>query len=292
MRSKLAAALTAATVLAAPAAAEGQTVSVRQGMPIVVGGAQCTLAFNDAAGGYTAAHCGRTGDRVAVRTGDGVREVGTLYPSREYTTTSTGNDWARIQWDPGVRVWPNTRSGDSVVALEELRTGDSICFYSPAANETRCSPFAGQLGGNLYWGDADARPGDSGAPVWAEGRGFVGILSGHSIITSANVDYRLLRASAVGDRQSPSAQEEIDLLSRHYRTGPVGEYEVVTPGARAAGAAAGIADRIEARAMGRLPGSSNWEAGTLGVIAALVIGTLVAATPALVQIIDIVRGWR
>ncbi|MGV0345896.1 MULTISPECIES: hypothetical protein [unclassified Corynebacterium] len=34
--------------------------------------------------GYTAAHCGRPGSRVEVKTVGGYREVGTFLPSRQY----------------------------------------------------------------------------------------------------------------------------------------------------------------------------------------------------------------
>ncbi|QYH20170.1 hypothetical protein JKI95_04250 [Corynebacterium aquatimens] len=100
--------MVAAAVLAsANVPALAAEVQVRQGDRVRVGEyTYCTLGFNDrqASVGYTAAHCGRGGDRVAVQVGDEFVEAGTFYPSTAYGESVSGNDWAMIQWDAGVRL--------------------------------------------------------------------------------------------------------------------------------------------------------------------------------------------
>jgi len=73
MEPRRALATAAATcLLASPATVLAQTltaVGVDQGQRIIVGNTSaCTIAFNDpeSATSFTAAHCGRTGDRVRV----------------------------------------------------------------------------------------------------------------------------------------------------------------------------------------------------------------------------------
>lgn len=285
-----------AAAVAAPAHAAD--LQVTQGDRIRIGeSTYCTLGFNDrdARVGYTAAHCGRGGDRVAVEVGGEFREAGTLYPSTAYGASVSGNDWALIRWDDEVALGENRITGDARISPSELKAGDRICTYGAATAAPSCGAYAGTLGGNVYWDQSPATEGDSGGAVFVDGRrGFVGVLSGHSVVGSPGGEHTVLRAAAPTNRPAPTADEEIALISDFYRDHQAAGLIVSTPIVSATDAAANIAGRVEQRWMDRSSArgaESDWQAGTLPVIAAIVMGVLVAATPTLVQLIETVRGW-
>lgn len=272
------------------------TVRAQQGDRIRIGDATyCTLGYVDAERriGFTAAHCGSGGDRVAVLNDGTYLTSGTFYPSNAYGRSVSGNDWALIRFDDGVDIGPNRFSGNARVAPEDVRAGDRLCVYGSATKLPSCGTFAGTLGGNVYWDQSPATVGDSGGAVYLDGRGgFVGVLSGHSIVTSPEGEHTVLRAAAPEDRPAPTQDDEISLISDFYRDHAATGLIVHTPVVGVTDAASRVASRVERRIMEQSSGSSDWEAGTLPVIAALVAGVLVASAPSLVQLISTVRGWR
>ncbi|UIZ92589.1 hypothetical protein JZY91_01945 [Corynebacterium sp. CNCTC7651] len=294
--------MVAAAVLAsANVPALAAEVQVRQGDRVRVGEyTYCTLGFNDrqASVGYTAAHCGRGGDRVAVQVGDEFVEAGTFYPSTAYGESVSGNDWAMIQWDAGVRLGENRFTGDDRLPANQLQPGDRICTYGAATGAPSCGTYAGALGGNVYWDQSPAMVGDSGGAVFVDGRrGFVGVLSGHSVVAGRQGEHTVLRASVPENLPAPTAEAEITLISDFYRDNQPMGLIVSTPMVNATQAAGNIAGRVEERLMESssergTATSSGWEAGTLSVIATILVGVLVAATPALVEIIDFSRALR
>lgn len=167
----------AALALSHTVATATEPTVVDQGDGIVVNGSACTVGFNLGASSYTAAHCGESGDRVRLLLADG-----TLTPPTGTLTTSaasegTTNDWARIDWDAGVEVGPNEYSGDGAVALDAVRPGEPVCTYGRATRATTCGVFHARVGNSFLVDIAPGEPGDSGGPVWAPGRGFMGVHS-------------------------------------------------------------------------------------------------------------------
>ena len=223
----------AALLMSVTAPADAQTAVVRQGDRILVGEkAHCTLGYiqkGRANAGYTAAHCGAAGDRVYVESGGDWQPVGRLYPSRSYQQGSTGNDWALVLFDSGVTVAGNSFSTDAVEPAGALQAGDKICFAGSATNSPACGAYIGQLGGNVYWENTGAQPGDSGAPVWVEGRGFVGVLSGQNIVYTSDGTRVALRASITDNKPAPNSDEEMRLITRFYGTTGSRAIPVKTP---------------------------------------------------------------
>lgn len=220
MQQSLVAAASAFALLTAVApVAEAQGVTVRQGERIRIGNAsQCTLAYleADVRTGYTAAHCAQAGSVVYAESGGQWQRVGYSWPSGRYSSASTGNDWAAIRFDDHVTLAGNPLSGDGRVSIDELRDGDRLCFAGAATPAAACGQFIGRLGGNVYWENTGARPGDSGAPVWREGGGFVGVLAGQNIVYTPGAERVALRASITETADAPSAEEEMRLIASFY----------------------------------------------------------------------------
>lgn len=157
--------------------------------------ASCTISYNNAAQriSYTAAHCGKAGDTVFLRDYRGVNvAAGTFSPSNQFAGHLT-NDWGVIRWDPHVVLGANIFSGDTVVHPSQLRKGDRVCVRgvtahgpaSPTGSTTvNCAPFLGSINNTFFFENAGTRPGDSGGVVFAPGRGYLGVLSGVSELTS------------------------------------------------------------------------------------------------------------
>ena len=168
-------------VWAAPTSA--QTRTAEQGGAVLVHGTGiCTLGYNDPARhrSLVAAHCGADGARVEL-VASGVRSgvVGTLHRSRAYDN-HLGNDWAAIQWAPGVRVGGNPISGDAWVHPNDIRMGETVCYFgrtSHARGGRTCGKFGGSADNTFFVNASLTRPGDSGGPLWVPGRGFVGVIS-------------------------------------------------------------------------------------------------------------------
>ena len=168
-----------------PVEASAQTRTVTQGGSVVVHGTGvCTVGYNDPARhrSFVAAHCGRNGARVEIvdpATNARSGAVGTLYRSRAYDG-HLGNDWAAIQWDPGVRVDGNRITGDAWVHPNDIRMGETVCYFgrtSHAGGGRTCGSFGGSADNTFLLNAPLTRPGDSGGPMWVPGRGFVGVVS-------------------------------------------------------------------------------------------------------------------
>ena len=200
------AALAAASALAASGLVGGveapaaERLVVKQGARMFVdnlGGdtlTACTIGFNDPEQrrSYTAGHCADNGD-YGWQTGSLVyladskgREMSTpagmIYPAAAYYGASNANDWAVIYWFNGVEVGANPYGGE-YVPIQDLEPGETLCYHGYASHggttEASCGPFVGMIEKTIYF-DAPGMPdyGDSGGPVYAPGRGLVGVMSG------------------------------------------------------------------------------------------------------------------
>ncbi|RUQ12307.1 hypothetical protein D8M31_06855 [Corynebacterium genitalium] len=200
------AALTAASALAASGLIGGveapaaERLVVKQGARMFVdnlGGdtlTACTIGYNDPEQrrSYTAGHCADNGD-YGWQTGSLVyladskgREMSTpagmIYPAAAYYGASNANDWAVIYWFNGVEVGANPYGGE-YVPIQDLEPGETLCYHGYASHggttEASCGPFVGMIEKTIYF-DAPGAPdyGDSGGPVYAPGRGLVGVMSG------------------------------------------------------------------------------------------------------------------
>lgn len=235
----LALAATPAFAVAAPVvndAPPAATPVVNQGDLVdVVGKGRCTIAFNDRGQNvsYTAGHCGEEGDRAIV-VGEGFRASGTFHPSSAMNADEgTANDWGVIHWADGVKLGKNGISGDAVVAPSLMRSGDPVCVYGAASKKTTCGSFAGAIGNNLYWDGPSGKPGDSGGPVWVEGKGFLSLYTGVSLaVGSKGEEGRLNRSSVPENGPQVSPEEEMELLAESKRiTTPVA-HETAEPGGK------------------------------------------------------------
>ena len=154
----------------------------------------CTIGYNDPEQrrSYTAGHCADNGD-YGWQTGSLVyladskgREMSTpagmIYPAAAYYGASNANDWAVIYWFNGVEVGANPYGGE-YVPIQDLEPGETLCYHDYASHggttEASCGPFVGMIEKTIYF-DAPGMPdyGDSGGPVYAPGRGLVGVMSG------------------------------------------------------------------------------------------------------------------
>lgn len=211
MHSRVLAAIatTAVALTVVAPAASAQQLTAQQGSQIVVGDSSaCTIGYNDLGRGlsYTAAHCGKAGDLVRLTDSNGQlipAPAGVFIPSTKYDSASSSNDWAAIQWNPGVAVQPN-RFGGGYISSNQLRAGDQICFHGfsshGSSNNYSCGQFIGSLGQNMYYElPVSALHGDSGGPVFVPGKGTLGVVSGADGWTNSAGTIVVQRASTLND---------------------------------------------------------------------------------------------
>lgn len=210
------AALAAASALAASGLVVGDTAPaaerlvVKQGARMFVDNlgddnlTACTIGYNDPAQrrSYTAGHCAdngqygwQTGSLVYLADSKG-REMSTpagmIYPAAAYYGASNVNDWAVIYWFNGVEVGGNPYGGE-YVPIQDLEPGETLCYHGYASHggttDAACGPFVGMIEKTIYF-DAPGMPdyGDSGGPVYAPGRGLVGVMSGANALVDERGD--------------------------------------------------------------------------------------------------------
>lgn len=191
------------------APANAQPVVIEQGNRFATSSDKsCTIGLNDASRGvsYSAAHCGKRGDLVFLVDENGYRQttpVGTFEPSARYDSRSASNDWSVIKWYPGVTVKPNRFGGDYYPA-QNLKPGEKICFHGytthGAGDASSCGRFIGNVGENVYYeAPVQMRSGDSGGPVFAPGKGTVGVVAGNTTISDGRRSITLGRAAGTSD---------------------------------------------------------------------------------------------
>ena len=271
----LALAATPAFAVAAPVvndAPPAATPVVNQGDVVdVVGKGRCTIAFNDRGQivSYTAGHCGEKGDRAIVM-GEGFRASGTFHPSSAMDADEgTANDWGVIRWADGVKLGENGITGDEVVAPSLMRSGDPVCVYGGTSKKTTCGSFAGAIGNNLYWDGPSGKPGDSGGPVWVEGKGFLSIYTGVSLaVGRKGEEGRLNRSSVPDNGPQVSPEEEMELLAQAKRiTTPV-VHETAVPG--------GTPEKVK-------DGGSSASPGDVAAIVFIVLAGVTFALPEIIK---------
>lgn len=170
----------------APVAAYAAPAPVpEQGLAFSTSIGACTLGYVDAEQriSYTAAHCGREGDRVRLidrKTNAQTRELGTFHPSTRYDELFS-NDWGFIQWDRDVVLGGNPYSGDTIVDPTDVKRGEEVCYHGETSHmgtrDETCGTFYRAVGQSFTIRGAHWRPGDSGGPLWIPGRGFLGVAS-------------------------------------------------------------------------------------------------------------------
>lgn len=223
----------------------------------------CTISFNDPAQqvSYTAGHCGKSGERAV--SGEA---TGTFYPSQEYGKSLTGNDWGLIRWDDGVELGPNRFSGDTVVELSQVKVGDRVCSYGSATQAVACGPYSGRLANNVYWDTLSGKPGDSGGPVWVDGKGYLAVYSGTSTISNGSgTKAGLMRASAPLNGPGVSEAEEIEFIGKIKKLPEPTRHNTNTPTVR-----------------GNETEKSS-AAGTIALVVVILLGAIVASLPTIVQ---------
>lgn len=227
-RSLVAAAVVATTVTGSSTAAtapafKGAVYTVSQGTRILVGtpghepGEACTVGYNSHHFSYTAAHCGNSGDYVYLQEagGSSSKPLGTLTrsPQARVESGDGSNDWAVINWNTSVQLGPNTYSGNDVIHPSALAPGTQVCVYGSATRQANCGRLMGNVDLMSFADGLQADRGDSGGPVWVEGQGLVGVLSGsHEIRVpttgSGSTGGTYMRASVPGFNGRAGSYEE------------------------------------------------------------------------------------
>ena len=202
--------VSAAVGLAGTPAAQAiqETPIVAQGDQIsTVDGKGCTVGYNDLKNNrtYLASHCGDEGDTFTVLAHDLSNfweGLGTFHTNSGYSNGQ--NDFGYIQWAPGeVTLEDNAFSGNTVINSSSLKKGDEVCFHGKSTHMNNptgvtCGEYMGSLAGDVFvdFGTAGEQ-GDSGAPMWAPGKGFLGILSGdqYSILNGVQYKTRAIRGA-------------------------------------------------------------------------------------------------
>ncbi|GAB3085259.1 trypsin-like serine protease [Corynebacterium aquatimens] len=177
----------------------------------------CTVGYIDAANrsGYSAAHCGNNGDAVYVKNSKGEWALaGKFQVSSAYDKATNTNDWARIKWNSRVTYGKNGFSGDAIISPDSLDIGDKLCLRGSAshketANNVSCGRYAGRVRTTVFMDGGGGVQGDSGGAVYAPGKGFVGVYSGHNEHRKVhNGDRRLERVSMIGNGAPVSRAEQ------------------------------------------------------------------------------------
>ncbi|MCP1386855.1 S1 family peptidase [Corynebacterium sp. TA-R-1] len=293
MRPRLAAAavacaLAAPVVAVVPAdAAPAPQYTANQGWKIFIEdrykereGSECTIGYNDHEDGvsYTAAHCGRDGEKVFLTDRAGnvyPHAAGVLRPSKKFDADQFSNDWAVIEWYDNVRLGPNGY-GENFIRVEQVNIGEKICYHGYATHgaqaKASCGKLVGKIGSSFFFDAPVASDfGDSGGPVYVPGKGTVGVLSGLSWIPDANDNplVGLERATTLGDGARLQNEQVARMLERYGRS--MIPNLVVNPEdveADVPGAEYGDSDPVQPPVKQRLPE----EAGDAGKIAGIIVG--------------------
>jgi len=137
----------------------------------------CTIGYVDEKlhRAYTAGHCGETGFTAKNDQGE---EIGSFHKNPRYNPKTYRNDQAYIELNDNIIVGDNYFSGDNVVDVEDLSTGDTLCSYGAKSKKTHCGELRTVDEKNIV-GDSNSGgiPGDSGGPSWVPGKGLVGLFS-------------------------------------------------------------------------------------------------------------------
>lgn len=280
------AAILCALAPAVPAGA--QTPAVSQGDVVsFTGGLRCTIGYNDAAQGlsYTAGHCATPGARATVEK-EGVVYSGTFRPSLQARANETGNDWGLISWDEGVRIAGNDMTGNTVLDPAQVRKGERVCSYGAASRRKVCGAYAGHLGNNVYWDAPNGINGDSGGPVWVDGKGFLAVYSGGShIFNGSGGEASLARGTQPINGPAVSVDDEIALIAATKTFSEPATFEASIPGGHAALATAKLTARAQEKSSeSKLSANSASSTSTaLPVVLAVLVGALIASLPAIAQ---------
>ena len=229
----------AAVPVALPGAGAAEPLVARQGERLFVdniGGynlTSCTIGYNDVAlhRSYTAGHCAV--DSAAPRPGGSTVYVadeygrqlptpaGLIYPAAAFYGPANANDWSVIYWFNNVTLGQNTYGG-AYIPISEISPGETLCYHGFASHgrsrEAACGPFVGMIEKTIYF-DAPGTPhfGDSGGPVYAPGRGFVGVMSGANALVDED-DTEVVGLERASSLQSGPTYDDarIDAFLREY----------------------------------------------------------------------------
>lgn len=168
-------------------------------MNLVVTQGRCTLGYVDRRAGiaYVAAHCGIAGQPVYNTRGQIIgyfdasnfitQTLSTPFYSVASVSPALSNalfsgaskDIATIRFVPGVVPGGNSFSGDRIMPLSQIRSGDTLCATGAVSRRISCGKVDRVRGETIFAYHGGLRHGDSGGPAWIPGKGFVGVNSGH-----------------------------------------------------------------------------------------------------------------
>lgn len=123
-----------------------------------------------------AGHCsaGKIGAKVFT---EDMKYIGTVVEN--YHNGQAYTDFAVVNIEQGM-IGDNVYSHDRWVAPRDVQIGDTICSYGGNSKNTHCGKVIDKEYPNVIIGspESDGIGGDSGAPAWIPGKGFVGVFSG------------------------------------------------------------------------------------------------------------------
>lgn len=166
-------------VVATPA----DTKAVNQGDSIYSLGAKCTIGYVDKETNsfQTAAHCvGEVGEEVYNDEGEAIGTV--IIRGDIEGVNKHRQDAAYVAISPGHTAGDNIYSGDKIVSLSDIDSGDKLYAYGASTGEV----YHGKVD-RVYSSMVASQPGmmpipgDSGGPAWIKGKGYVGVTTGYYV---------------------------------------------------------------------------------------------------------------
>lgn len=123
--------------VAVPAHA-AEAAPVNQGDLLTFGEHYCTVGYIDAAErtAITAAYCADDGVHVGHVAANGYTnaDTGTLYHAKNYTPTTSVNDYAIVVWNDDVPMGKSIYSGDKRLTAADVGGGDTICYQGQTSH--------------------------------------------------------------------------------------------------------------------------------------------------------------
>lgn len=201
MQRILVAVITILAIIASPLTPAHAATIVNQGDEVFVGGnVHCVIGYIDknTRRAYIADHCAYDPGTEKVAYAKDRRAIGTITGISEggKPTNDATKDVNYITLYDNVTAGENVYSGDARVRIADIKQGDKACMLSRMNGDiTGCFPVAGTEGNMIIIDGGIVSQGDSGGPVWIEGKGFAGTLSGLAmgftgtpVVVATNID--------------------------------------------------------------------------------------------------------
>lgn len=160
---------------------------------------QCTVGFVQKPENvlWTSSHCFKDGDIVYDKLFNRIGIADRYYDGDIFKNHDNpdihflmSNDFTIVRLDDNV-VGNNIFSGDFITPSDSIVSGENVCSFSRMENKTFCGNIIEKYNmsegyDSIVWSNLPIKKGDSGGPVWIEGKGILGVQSGY--LTPENGD--------------------------------------------------------------------------------------------------------